>query len=121
MPPPRIPDDYTQQPPPGFNPEWAKFVLQYHAANARPPLVANLGTFVAVASSLIALVVSLVNAVHLKEDRQDQNRKATMESQMSLAKLYFDKLPGKENCDSRTDKLLFAKTAVTIAGLPTQQ
>lgn len=121
MPAPRIPDDYTQQPPPGFNPEWAKFVLQYQAANARQPLLGNLGTFVAVASSLIALVVSFVNAINLSEDRKDQSRKAALESQVSLAKLYFDKLPSTEVCSSRTDRLLFAKTAVTIAGLSFDQ
>jgi hypothetical protein len=122
MPTSPIPDDYTQRPPPGFDPEWAKFVLQFHAATkTRQPLLANVGTFVAVASSLIALVVSFVNAVNLSQDRKDQSRKAALESQVSLAKLYFDKLPSTNVCDSRTDKLLFAKTAVTIAGLSFSQ
>ena len=121
MPSPRIPEDYTQPPPASFNPEWAKFVLQFHAANARQPLISNVGTFVAVASSLIALVVSAVNAYNLREDRQDRTRKAALESQVSLAKLYFDKLPSSKVCDGSTDKLLFAKTAVTIAGLSFDQ
>jgi hypothetical protein len=121
MPAPRIPDDYTQQPPEGFNPEWAKFVLQYNATNTRQPLVTNLGTVVAVASSLVALIVSAVNAYNMSEDRKDQNRKAALENQVSLAKLYFDRLPSSNVCDGRTDKLLFAKTAVTIAGLSFDQ
>jgi hypothetical protein len=121
MPPSPIPDEYKERPPAGFDPEWAKFVLQYNAANARRPLLTNLGTFVAVASSLIALVVSFVNAVNLSEDRKEQTRKAALESQVSLAKLYFDKLPSSNVCDGRTDKLLFAKAAVTIAGLSFSQ
>jgi hypothetical protein len=79
MPPSPIPDEYKERPPAGFDPEWAKFVLQYNAANARRPLLTNLGTFVAVASSLIALVVSFVNAVNLSEDRKEQTRKAALE------------------------------------------
>ena len=69
------------------------------------------------ASSVLALVVSGLNAYNLSEDRKDQTRKAALDSQVSLAKLYFDRLPSGNTCESSNDKLLFAKTAVTIAGL----
>ena len=116
-----IPPDYTKPPPAEFNAEWAKFVLDYKAANKRRPVIENVGTFVAVTSSLIALAVTVYNTVHLTQDRKDQSKKTAMESQVSLAKLYFDKLPNSEFCDGRKDKLLFAKTAVTIAGLSFNQ
>ncbi|MCW5735159.1 MAG: hypothetical protein KIS73_13585 [Enhydrobacter sp.] len=108
--------DPLATPPAEFNPEWARFCVDYAATRKRRPLFESVSTLVAVFSSVLALVVSAVNAYYLKEDRAEQSRKEALAGQVSLAKLYFDRLPGTESCASRTDKQLFVKTAVTIAG-----
>jgi hypothetical protein len=76
----------------------------------------GLGSLVAVLSSLLALVISGINAWHIREDRAEATRKEALAGQISVAKLYFDKLPGGDACNSRTDRQLFVKTAVTMAG-----
>ena len=108
--------DPLGKPPADFNPEWARFCAEYAAARKGKPLFANLGALVAILSSLLALLVSAINAYYLKEDRIEQARKEALAGQIALAKLYFDRLPGTDACATRTDKQLFAKTAVTIAG-----
>ena len=113
--PPVTPPDPLGQPPANFNPAWAEFCVRYAEARKWNPL-AGLGSLVAVLSSLAALVISGVNALHISQDRAEQARKEALAGQISVAKLYFDKLPGGDVCINRTDRQLFVKTAVTMAG-----
>ena len=113
--PPIDPPDPLGQPPANFNSEWAEFCVKYAEARKRSPFE-GVGSLVAVLSSLLALVISSVNAWHISEDRAEQTRKEALAGQISVAKLYFDKLPGGDACASRTDRQLFVKAAVTMAG-----
>jgi len=113
--PPVDPPDPLSQPPANFNREWAEFCVKYAEAHKRNPLE-GLGSLVAVLSSLLALVISGINAWHISEDRAEATRKEALAGQISVAKLYFDKQSGTDACSNRTDRQLFVKTAVTMAG-----
>jgi hypothetical protein len=117
MPPvdPANPPDPLGPPPANFNREWAEFCVKYAEAHKRNPLE-GLGSLVAVLSSLAALAISGINAWHINQDRAEATRKEALAGQISVAKLYFDKLPTGDACNSRTDRQLFVKTAVTMAG-----
>lgn len=117
-------DQFTKPPPPGFDPEYAKFLLDLEERRRPPPRrpwFEGCAVVIALLASLSGAAVSAFNAWTYWDDRNARAQKEAFDGQVTLTRIYFEKMAGvKDFCDVKDDALLYARAAMAIAGEDTR-
>ncbi|WP_043336588.1 hypothetical protein [Belnapia moabensis] len=92
------------------------------AAAPRKSLVEQIGPVIGLVGGLGGAAVSLFNAWIYWNDRDARAKKEDFDNQVTIARLYFERIAGEKPCDPgrRFDALLYAQATLALAGLDRQ-
>ena len=108
---------FTEQPPPTFNAEYAKFLLAREQTQLRPGATDRFTVIIALVTALSGAAISVYNTMVYWADREGRERQETFNNQLSIARLYFERMAGSGFCEKRDDVRLYARTALVVARL----